>query len=110
MLTLFNTDKDRMFFLINKKDEEIRRSDNRMALRRARRKMPNADSFRLVTGDTLGKALKAEEKANKEATLTKVTKKVKPLAKKAPVKKVVQKKVEKKKTVNSPAKTTQQLL
>lgn len=56
-----------MFFLITKTNEEIRRSENRIALRRAKRKLPKADSLRIVSGDTLSKAIKAEEKALKEA-------------------------------------------
>ena len=56
-----------MFFLITKTNEEIRRSENRIALRRAKRKLPKSDSLRIVSGDTLSKAIKAEEKALKEA-------------------------------------------
>ena len=40
-----------MFFLMNKKNEVIRTSENRMALRRAKRKMPKADSLRIIEGD-----------------------------------------------------------
>lgn len=75
---LFNTDKESMFFLINKKNEEIRRSENRMALRRAKRKMPKADSLRLVEGDNLSKALKAEERSIKEAATKKEAEKKAP--------------------------------
>jgi len=75
----------KMFFLVDKNDSEIKRSENRMALRRAKRKMKDL-SLRIVEGATLKGALSNEKKA--------VAKKVAP-AKKAPaVKKAVAKKAE----------------
>ena len=95
-----------MFFLITKTNEEIRRSENRIALRRAKRKLPKSDSLRIVSGDTLSKAIKAEGKALKEAAKkaeVKPSKKAKakkeakaPKAKKE-VKKAVKKAVKKEK-------------
>lgn len=88
---LFNTDKESMFFLINKKNEEIRRSENRMALRRAKRKLPKSDSLRILEGNTVAQALKAEEKALKAEATKKEAAKVKVAAKKV-IKKVAEKK------------------
>lgn len=65
-----------MFYLVDKKDELVRQSESRMALRRIRRKSTKPESLRIIEGDTLKKALavkvevkvatKKEEKIDKK--------------------------------------------
>lgn len=55
-----------MFYLVDKSNGLVREHDNKMALRRIRRKQPKNDSLRIVEGKTLKEALKKEAVAPKE--------------------------------------------
>jgi len=59
-----------MFFLLNKSNEEIRRGEKKIALRRIRRKLLVSDpSLRIIEGASYKTALIAEEKAIKAKAL-----------------------------------------
>ena len=54
-----------MFYLVNTANETVRKAVSKVSLRRFRRKANDA-TLRIVEGDSLSKALKAEEKAAKK--------------------------------------------
>lgn len=70
-----------MFFLSNREGEMIRQHENKMALRRIRRKTKGGDKLIISEGDSFKKSLralaKAEAKAEAPAKTAKKSKKVK---------------------------------
>ena len=63
-----------MFYLVTKKNESLREHEDKMALRRIKRKQEKPDTLRIIEGKSLKKALEREAKAE--------VKEVAPVAKK----------------------------
>jgi len=72
------------FYLVDKANVLVREHDNKMALRRIRRKQPKASSLRIIEGKSFKKALESEEKKADKKPVAKVeaTKKTKKTPKK----------------------------